>query len=71
MLVLVLVLMIAAESSTSRSTSTITKQDLPGNIRLAEKLKPLAEKHGRGAIGVVHVQGQRREPARMGQQADN
>ena len=65
-LVLVIVPVLADESSTSRSTSTITKDALPGNIGLAEQLKSLAQQHGGGAIRVVHVQGQDREPAWMG-----
>ena len=41
---------------------------LPGNIGLAEKLEPFAEQHGRGAIGIINMQGERRKPAGMRQQ---
>ena len=43
---------------------------LPGNISLTEKLEPFAEQDGRGAIGIVNMQGQRREAARIASATD-
>src|SRR2546430_14122743 len=58
----------ADRSSTSRSTSTITKGTLPRNIRLAQQIEAFTEENVGSTLGIVDVECQSGETARMREQ---